>query len=106
MNQEPTCPFPTLDWKQVLNIALVAALLLPLMALRLQPSVCEPAVYGPPLNWPSANLGSANWSDDCWASHQPIPGPSAQLERNRGSFGTAPNSPASDFVHNDFVHHD
>ncbi len=71
MNQEPTCPFPTLDWKQVLNIALMVALVLPLMALRLQPSACVPAVSSPPpLNWTSANWGSANWSGDCWASCQ------------------------------------
>jgi hypothetical protein len=91
MNQELTCRFPWLDWKQALNIALIVALLLPFMALHLQPSISEPAVYGlPPLNWTSANWGSANWSGDCWANHQPIPGPLAQLERNRGSFGTAP----------------
>jgi hypothetical protein len=90
MTRALTRRFPSLEWNQALSVALVAALLLPLMALHLQPCVCEPAVYGPPpLNWTSANWGSANWSGDCWASHPPIPGPSARLERNRGSFGTA-----------------
>ncbi len=92
MNQAPTCPFLTFDWKQVSNIALVVALLLPLMALRLQPSVCEPAAYSPPpRDWTSANWGSANWVSDSCASYQPIPWPLAHLERNRGSFERAPN---------------
>ena len=92
MNHALNGPFPKVDWKQVSNIALVVALLLPLMTLSLQPSVCEPAAYSPPpLNWTSANWCSANWGSDSWASHQPILWPPAHLERNGGSFRTAPD---------------